>query len=176
MGAITTLLFPPSEASPSDVLMGDIGGDYILNETLKKCLRVDEKSIPDGAFQTSSGNRTWSDAKNIAYVNTAGAKDYMIVWKDSPDKYDIKNTSQDAYISDYLIESDGKFFLLYSHEKNSVYGIILGTGKIPYSEYRFIHDVLGLSTNEYPLMYGGDRPSYSPGYHTTESSYHGHSG
>lgn len=172
LSSLTGLIFSPSEASYSDVLIEDIGEDNFLNATLKGCLKVGEESIPDAVFTASTGNWSWFDAKNVTYVNTAGTKEYMVIWKASADKYGLEKEENDSYLSDYLTDCDGKCFLLYSPEKNCVYGIVLGTGNIPCSEYRLIHEVLGLSTNVYPLMYSSDGSGYGSNYQTGGSSYH----
>lgn len=165
-------LFPPSKASDSDILFEDIGGDNFLNATLRGCLKVKEENIPDGTFEASSGNWSWYDAKNITYVGTTGLKDYLIVWKTTPDKYDFEKKGINIYVSDYLIDRDAKCFIEYSYENDCVYGIVVGTENLHCSEPHLMYDILGLNRSGFALSYSYVMPSSSGNYHSTGSSYH----
>lgn len=166
-------LFPPSKASDGDILVEDIGGDNFLKATLRGCLKVDEKSIPNATFQASSGNWSWYDAKNITYVGTSGFKDYMIVWKTTSDKYDFENKGINLYVSDYLIDRNAKCFIEYSYENGCVYGIVIGTDNLQCSESHLMYDILGLNKSGFDLSYsyvytgsGGNVRSTGDSYHT----------
>ncbi len=172
MGSIVGLIFPPSKASPSDVLIEDIGGDNFLNATLEGCLKISEENIPDASFNASSGEWSWYDARNITYVTQFGTKNYMIVWKTTPDKYDFKNEGVNVYLSDYLTDCNAKCFIEYSYENDCVYGIIIETDKIHYSESELLYDVLGLNRTGFELTYSNSATGYSGGYHGGGSSYH----
>lgn len=171
VGSIANLIFTPSEAIHSDKIIEDIGGDGFLTATLKGCLKVHEEKIQDGSFKTSSGKFDYFDAKNITYVDTDGKKDYLIVWKTTPDKYpNFKDKTENQYISAYLTDIDAKCFIEYSYEHDCVYGIIIGTGNISYSEYDLMYDILNLNRTGFDLVYtdletGG-------GYYSSGSHYH----
>ncbi|WP_298499299.1 hypothetical protein [uncultured Methanobrevibacter sp.] len=167
--SIANVIFPPSKASLTDEVVEDIGGDDFLVATLKGCLKIGEEKIPDGSFKTSDGKFGWYDAKNITYVDSYGRKGYMIVWKTTPDKYSFNTHEKvNLYISAYLTGIGAKCFIEYSWENNCVYGIILSTDNIHYSESDLMYDVLGLNRSGFDLVYTGASSSYSG----SQSNYH----
>ncbi len=172
MGSIASFIFPPSHASSSDTLIEDIGGDNFLTATLDGCLKINEENISDASFKTSSGEWRWYDAKNITYVTQYGTKNYMIVWKTAHDKYDFKNEGVNLYLSDYLTDSAAKCFIEYSYENDCVYGIIIGTDNLRYSESQLMYDILGLNRTGFELAYSNSGTSYGGGYSGSGSSYH----
>ncbi len=148
-------LFEPPKADYTDEVFEPVGDNH-LNVTLKQCKKINEESIPDGSVETANyGKINYYDAKNITYVNIAGDKDYFIIWKVTADKYDFINKSSDVgeYLSDYLQDDSGKIFLEYDIENKCVYGVILGTTNITYSESYFLYNILGLNGNIFELMY-----------------------
>lgn len=171
-GSVFNMIFPPSEASYSDEVVVDIGGDGVVIATLDDCLKVSEEDIPDGNFRTALGTDLfWKDAKNITYVDTYGKKGNMIVWKTSPDGYNIFDADRISFVSDYLDSSDKNCFLVNHPEKNAVYGIIIGNEHISYVESQLLYNILGLNRTEYSLTYGSS--SYSSGISAdTSSHYH----
>ncbi len=171
VGAVINLVVPPSEALYSDEVVVDIGENNFLVATLKSCAKIAEEKIPDGSFKTSDGQFSYFDAKNITYVDMDGRKDYMIVWKSTPDKYfDFENKSVNQYISAYLTDRDAKCFIEYSYENNEVYGIILGCDNIPYSEYDLMFNILDLNRTGFDLVYTTPSSSYSS--YDSGSHYH----
>ena len=69
VGSAINLLVPPSEATYSDEIVEDIGGDNALVATLKGCAEINRKDISDGNFKTDSNfNLCWKNAKNIIRV------------------------------------------------------------------------------------------------------------
>ena len=172
---IPLIILTPPKAHYEDTVFEAIGGDEFLNVTLKHCLKIDEKNIPDASFQTSAGEIKYFDAKNITYVDTFGNKDYFIVWKTTPDKYNwVKNNDINQYISTYLRgDVKGKCFVEYSYEDKYVYGVMVSTVTHDYSESELIYDILGLNRSGFDLTYSSTPPSYSTyspsqsgGYHT----------
>lgn len=165
----------PSQANPDDEVFEAIGGTDFLNATLKGCLKVNEENIPDGSYESSSGKFSWYDAKNITYVDTNGNQGYMIVWKASSDKYPF-NTSEkvNQYSSNYLIDGSGISFVEYSYEDNYVYGILLGTENISYTESELIYDILGLNRDGFELTYSVTGTSYSSSGSSSSSGDHYH--
>lgn len=172
MGSIASLIFPPSHASHSDTLFEDIGGDNFLNATLKGCLKIREENISDASFKTSSGIWKWYNAKNITYVTEYGTKNYMIVWKAPADKYDFKNEGVNLYFSNFLTDRAAKCFVEYSYENNCVYGIIVDTSNVKYSESELMYDILGLNRTGFDLTYSNSGTGHSGGYSGGGSSYH----
>lgn len=161
VGAVINLVLPPSEAVYGDEVVVDIGENDFLVATLKGCAKVSEEKIPDASFKTSAGQFSYFDAKNITYVDTQGRKDYLIVWKSTPDKYyDFKNGSVNQYVSAYLTDSDAKCFIEYSYENGEVYGIILGCDNIQYSESDLMYSILGLNRTGFSLSYTTPSSSY----------------
>lgn len=148
-------LFEPPKADYTDEVFEPVGDNH-LNVTLKQCKKINEESIPEGSVETANyGKISYYDAKNISYVNIAGDKDYFIIWKVTADKYDFINKSFDVgeYLSDYLQDDSGKIFLEYDIENKFVYGVILGTTNITYSESYFLYNILGLNSVIFELMY-----------------------
>ena len=172
VGSVFNFIVPPSEAYYGDEVVEDIGGDGALVATLDDCAKVSEKDIPDGSFKTAMGqNLMWKDAKNISYVDTYGHHGSMIVWKASPEGYDaISDTNSISFISDYLDSNDGNCFLVHFPEKNAVYGIVLSSDEIKYTEYEVISNILGLNASEFPLTYEIVQPT--PSYGSGSSHYH----
>ena len=111
---ISSILAPPKADLLNDVVFEKIGGDDFLNVTIKYCLKIDEKDIPDGSFSTNEGELRYYNAKNITYVDTSGIQDYFIIWKADCDKYDWVDTNQSVnqYASCYLTgDVEGKCFV-----------------------------------------------------------------
>lgn len=170
---INSFLNPP-KANDNDNVFEAIGDDEFLNVTIKHHLKIDEKSIPDGSFETSHGKINYYDAKNITYVDTFGDKDYFIVWKTTPDKYQWvkKNNTVNQYISTYLTGGvGGKCFVEYSWEDNYVYGVMLSTKNHRFTESELIYDVLGLNKTGFDLVYSSPQHT-SVGYSTGSSSHY----
>lgn len=173
---ITSILAPPKADPLNDVVFEKIGGDDFLNVTIKYCLKIDENDIPDGSFSTNEGEIRYYNAKNITYADTSGIQDYFIIWKADCDKYDWVDTNQSVnqYVSCYLTgDVEGKCFVEYSYEHNSVYGVMLSTAKNFYSESQLMYKILGLNRDGFDLAYSYTQygyGSYSSGpsdhYHT----------
>ena len=179
VGLVVSWLLPPSSADYDDYFTEDIGGDGFLVANFTGCLKLGEEDIPHGKYASASGCCRYFDAKNITYVDTAGRKDYAIVWKTSADNYDfpLEDLDNDTnyYNSDYLTEIEGKCFIIHCPSNNSVYGIIVGTDKIPCSESKLLFDILGLDKNEFDLVYSqqGSSSSYYSSYSEPyQSHYH----
>jgi hypothetical protein len=174
VGSVINLFVPPSYAVYGDEVIEDIGGDNALVATLKNCVEVGRSDIADGNFKTAQGqNLVWKNAKNISYVDIYGQKGYMIVWKDSSQNYN--NLSGDggvSYISDDVSSMDAKCFLVYFPEKNAVYGIILGTDNIRYSESDLLYNILDLDRSEFPTTYSTTSYDSSSSYGGGYSQYH----
>lgn len=172
-GSLSSLIFPPSHASYSDEVIVDIGGDGIVVATLDDCLKISEKDIPEGYFDTKIiTNLSWCDAKNISFIDTMGRKGYMIVWKTSPYRYSVLEGNETAYISDYVEGINGTCFMEYNPITDAAYGIIVGSDEISYSEYTLLYKILGLDKSKFPQTYqpvtvnggyGGSYGGYSGG-------------
>jgi hypothetical protein len=162
--------FLEPHASLDDKVFEDIGGDEFLNATLTGCIKTGEESIPDAAFNTSLGEWNYYSAKNITYKDVDDNEGYMVVWKTTPDKYPVFDTSDkvNQYVTLFLSDINAKAFIEYSYENNQVYGIILGCDNIDYSEADMVYDVLGLDPSGFVLS---DAAST-----TSSSSYSGSTG
>lgn len=174
VGSAINLLVPPSEATYSDKIVEDIGGDNALVATLNGCAEISRKDISDGNFKTDSNfNLCWKNAKNISYVDTYGHKGYVIVWKDSPDDYpDISSRNKTMYVSDYVSSMNGTCFLVNLHDKNAVYGIIVGGDDIECSESKLMYEILNLNRSEFIQTYSTTSNSYSSSYDGGSGHYH----
>lgn len=167
---VSHILTPPKADYENDVVFEKIGGDDFLNVTIKHCLKIDEKDIPDGSFSTSAGEIKYYNAKNITYVDLFGNKDYFIIWKTDSNKYGWVKTNEsiNQYVSCYLTgDIEGKCFVEYSYEYNSVYGVMLSTAEDDFSEAELIYEVLGLNPEGFDLAYSSSQSSYgsySSGY------------
>lgn len=169
---IHSFLNPP-KADFDDVVFEKIGGDDFLNVTLKYNLKTKEENISDGSFNTSVGQINYFDAKKITYIGLYGDEDYFIIWKTTPNKYNwIKNEQVNQYISTYLIgDVEGKCFVEYSYENNYVYGVMLSTDKVNFTESEVMYEILGLNREGFeltytPTGYTSYYPSQSSHYHT----------
>lgn len=170
---LVSWLTPPSRADSDDYFTEDIGNDGFLVANFTSCLKLNEEGVPDGTFHGSMGDYEYCDAKNISYLDYAGCHNYLIVWKTAPEKYGFDTKSGiDQYISDYAPEENKTCFIEYSCENNAAYGIIVCQEYTKLSEKRLMYKVLGLSSDEFDLVYSKQVPSYSSGgsyrdhYHT----------
>lgn len=161
VGSLINLVAPPSSASYSDEVVEDIGGDNALVATLKSCVKVNEENIPDGSFKTDLNQSLgWKNAKNISYVNNQGQKGSIIVWKDASENYpSISSNNGVSYISDHISSMDGICFLVYYPEKNAVYGIIISSDDIYYTESILMYDILGLDRGDFTTTYSSSTSS-----------------
>ena len=165
VGSVTNIVFPPSEANYGDKVVEDIGGDGILTATLNSYAKVGEKHISDDYFDTELiTNLSWHDAKNISFVDTSGKKGYMIVWKTSPDEYSVLDTNGTSYISDYLAENKGTCFMEYAPKTKQVYGIIISSEDIAFSESSLLYKILDLDRSEFIKTYSTSSATGSYGY------------
>ncbi len=172
---IGNLLEPPKADYENDVVFEKIGGDDFLNVTIKHCLKIDERDIPDGSFSTSEGEVKYYDAKNITYVDLFGNQDYFTIWKTSPDNYGWfeTNESVNQYVSCYLTgDVEGKCFVEYSYEHNSVYGVMVSTAEDNISESELIYKILGLDPEGFDLAYSSTQSSYDSYSSGSGSHYH----
>ena len=129
------------------------------------CVKVSEKDIPDAYFDTKLiTNLSWSDAKNISYVDTSGRKGNMIVWKASPDRYSVLDSNTTSYISDYVDGFNGTCFMEYNPKTDEVYGIIVVSDDINYSEYTLLYKILGLDKSQFLQTYSSSSATGSYGY------------
>ena len=172
-GAIFDFIMLPSQASYSDEIVEDIGGDDFLVATLEHCLKTGEKSIPDGNFTGAYGTYGYYGAKNISYLDMSGREGYFIVWKTSQDNYDeFNNDSENIYISDYAKDCKSICFIEYSYESKDVFGIILGTENIHYNEEALMYDILNLNKSGFKLSYTTIYDGYSSGGSSSQNHYH----
>ena len=151
-------LLPPSSASFDDEVVVDIGGDGMLIAQLEDSLIINEENISDGLFNTAQiTNLPWIDAKNISYVDYAGIKGYMIVWKTSIDHYSVfDNKNVVNYLSGPVEGLSANCFVAYSPETDSVYGIILSNHNEYNMEGDLLYKVLNLNSKDFKLSYGHD--------------------
>ena len=172
VGSVVNMIVLPSEASSTDKIVEDIGGDNVLTATLDGCLKLSEDNIADGSFKTRLGQElSWRNAKNISYVDTYGNHGYMIVWKgDSSDYPSLSDNSKGIYISDSLESMKGECFLWHPSQNNAVYGIIVNTDEVVCTEHELLYDILGLNITEFPPTY--QQTSYSTSYSDGSSHYH----
>lgn len=139
-----------SQTQSFDGISEDIGGDGALKLHIPYCNKLAEKNIPDGSFSNlNGGNFTWKNAKNISFSDEMGFDSYVIVWKASPDDYNLDTSSDDdQYISGYTPRYQDIYFLKYSKSKNAVYGVILGNHNQLYSQGDLVYDMLGFDESQ----------------------------
>lgn len=139
-----------SQTQSLDSISEDIGGDGVLILNIPYCYLLAEKDIPDGSFSNWNGaNFTWKNAKNISFTDEMGFDSYAIVWKTSPDDYNIDTSSdKDQFISGYTPRYQDIYFLEYSKSKNAVYGVILGNHNQLYSQSDLVYDMLGFDESQ----------------------------
>lgn len=142
-----------SQSQSLDGIFEDIGGDGILKLNITSCNKLDERNIPDGSFTNLNGdNFTWKNAKNISFSDEMGFDSYVIVWKTSPDDYNLDTSSQDdQYISGYTPRYQDIYFLEYSKVKNAVYGVILGNRNQLYSQSDLVYGMLGFDESQFDV-------------------------
>lgn len=174
---VADAIFTPKYASYDDEVVEDIGGDNVLKATLKSCYKLGEENIPDAYFNTSFSSYIWKGAKKITYLDGAGKTDYIIVWKSSAADYPEFSGNTVRYISDYLTgDYEGRCFMLYIPDTQTVYGILADSDNITCSESKLMYDILGLNKSEYSLLNLEPHQSYSTGSYSSggggSSHYH----
>lgn len=123
-------------------------GDYpFLVASFDNCTLLSHEKIPQGSF-TTLHNHTfhWQNASKITYRNNEGRTDYFIIWQCSPgDEYDVLYSMHDldAYYSDYANDNKSVVFMEIPKAED-VYGILLDTQNISYTEEDLVHGILGL--------------------------------
>ncbi len=139
-----------SQTQSLDGIYEDIGGDGILKLNISYCTKLGEKTIPDASFSNLNGdNFTWKNAKNISFSDEMGFDSYVIVWKASPEDYNLDTSSdKDQYLSGYTPRYQDIYFLEYSKNKNTVYGVILGNHNQLYSQSDLVYDMLGFDESQ----------------------------
>lgn len=138
-----------SQSQSLDGISEDIGGDGILKLNIPYCSVLDEKNIPDGTFADLNGdNFIWKNAKNISFSDEMGFDSYVIVWKTSPEDYNLNSSDKDLFISGYTPRYQDIYFLQYSKTKNMVYGVILGNHNQLYSQSDLVYDMLGFNESQ----------------------------
>ena len=77
------------------------------------------------------------------------------------------------YISDYAKDGKSKCFIEYSYESKEVYGIILGTDNIRYSESDLMYEILDLNSSGFKLSYTTIYPTSTSGsFSGSQNHYH----
>lgn len=161
-----------SQTQSLDGIYEDVGGDGILKLNISYCNKLGEKSIPDASFTSLNGdNFTWKNAKNISFLDEMGFDSYVIVWKASPNDYNIDTSSnEDQYISGYTPRYQDIYFLEYSKSKNTVYGVILGNHNQLYSQSDLVYDMLGFDESQIDVSSAGTGNLLSSGSSSSSGS------
>ena len=98
----------------------------------------------------------WENAFNITYKNSEGKIDYLIAWKCplNHEYYALYTMHHpEYYYSDYTKDNTSVFFME-SPNGTDVYGILLDTQNITYTEEDLVYDILGLTEYELTYYYG----------------------
>lgn len=160
----------PSQASLSDTITVDIGGDDFLVAHLDECLKINEKSIDDGfALNKNIKEVHWYDATNISFVDSSGHDGFMITWKTSLQNYKDSNINGTEYGELTGELEKASYFITYNPTKTSIYGIILD--KHGYDVKNLIHDVLGFNLPKQDETFNTSS-DYNTNYNSYSSSSH----
>ena len=167
VGSIGYLTSPPSIAGNNDKVSLDIGQDGYLIGTIDNALQYKSENIADGEVNASNLIVKWKDARNISYVDNAGKKCYVIVWKASLNdmNLDVENMSKIARDYGEIFNQNHMFavyYLQYNPQNNMVYGIILDNNRHNYDLSDLLYNILKLNKSDvnYHEYYSSDS-SYS---------------
>lgn len=143
---IIFLMMPIAAADESaDISVAD---SPFLTAHLENCTIINQERINNANFTTGS-NYTFPyiNAKNITYEINGTVRDYMIVWKCPIGNYlDVLSCFHDLtrFYSDYVTSPiNGVCYMEKSTDAEYIYGIILDSENISYTEGDLVHDVLG---------------------------------
>lgn len=146
---ITALLMPTIHAENGfDIALGDYP---FLVATFDGCEIISQERIPDGNFTTLHDYTfRWHNATKVTYRNAEGKTDYLMVWQCWPtEEYDVVYGMHelDSYYSDYTKDNKSVVFMEIPKAKY-VYGILVDTQNISYTEEELVHGMMNLFAHE----------------------------
>ena len=164
------IIFTPAvhAKDDSDILLQD----YDINfERFENCTKISQEPIGPGSVTTIHNiTMHWQNGLKITYKNNEGKQDYFIVWKCniSDEYYFLFNLHELSYhYSDYAKDNKSVVYVnLGTHER--VYGILVDTQNITYSEEELVHGILG--HYNYELTNSGFH--YNPPIDVHDASHH----
>lgn len=143
---LALLLFVPFIYA-EDSLDIPIGDSIFLKASFDNCTKINQERINPGSF-TTIHNLTfhWENAYKITYKNNEDKTDYVIVWQcNVTDEYYVLSDLHvlHEYYSDYTKDNNSVIYVE-SPNADYVYGILVDTQNISYSEDDLVHGILGL--------------------------------
>lgn len=114
------------------------------------CTQINKEVISPGNF-TTIHNQTfhWDAAYKITYKNNEGKIDYFIIWQSNTSaEYTFLYSFHElaTYYSDYSKDNKSVAYMEIPLIEDQVYGILVDTQNISYSEEDLVHGILGLSS------------------------------
>ena len=124
-------------------LIVPVGGNIFTKAILENASKIDQTRIKDGNFTTNGTVCPYKDAYMITYRTDDGKTDFLITWQ----------CDVEAYLDDYIFSDLTEFYSGYLSDNRTpvymeiygdyVYGIILDTENITYTEANLLYDILG---------------------------------
>ena len=146
-----------------------VGGNIFIMAKLENSTKLNQERIRDGSFTSANHTFQYRDAYKITYKNDQGKVDYLVTWRCNSSLYydDYVFADLTNFYSGYLTDNRTPFYI--EADSGNVYGIILDTDNITYTEADLVHKILGrynyaLSDTVYPHpTYSGDVQSHYNG-------------
>lgn len=164
------MLFAPAvhAKDDSDILLHD----YKINfKNFKNCTKINQETIGPGSVTTIHNiTMHWQNALKITYKNNESKQDYFIVWKcNTTDEYYFLYNLHELthHYSDYAKDNKSVVFVNIKFD-GLVYGILVDTQNITYSEKDLVHGIL--QHTSYELTNSGFH--YNPPIDVIDVSHH----
>lgn len=150
-----------------------IGHGTSTRANFDNCIQINSEGISSGSI-TTIHNQTfhWDKAHKITYKNNEGKIDYFIIWQSNTNEeyYFLYSFHElNAYYSDYSKDNKSVVYMEIPPNEDYVYGILVDTQNITYSEEDLVHGILGLSS-VYELTNSGYH--YNPPIDVIDASSH----
>ncbi|MBR2557199.1 MAG: hypothetical protein IKE95_02330 [Methanobrevibacter sp.] len=148
-----------------------VGGNPLMDANFDNCTKIKEETIGPGGF-TTLHNYTfhWNQATKITYKNSEGKIGHIITWRcNMGDEYYVLSSFHDlnSFYSDYTNDNKSVVYME-SPDGEYVYGILLDTQNITWTEEDLVHDILGFTSLE--LTNSGYH--YNPPIDVQDASHH----
>lgn len=168
---ILLLLLLISTIHAEEFIDVDMGYLTLTSAKFDNCTQINREGISPGNF-TTIHNQTfhWDKAYKTTYKNNEGKIDYFITWQsEASEEYDFLYSVHvlGYYYSDYT--DNGVVYMEIPPNEDYVYGILVDTQNITYSEEDLVHGILGLSS-VYELTNSGYH--YNPPIDVIDASSH----
>lgn len=125
----------------------EVGGNMFITAHFENATKINQERVPSASFTTLQNHTFhYENAYKITYKNPDGKMDYFITWScnvtdDYYALYDMHDLNY--FYSDYTVDNKVVYMEI-PPSSDYVYGIILDTQNISYTEADLVHGILDL--------------------------------